>query len=200
MVLTGVYYALALVVAGALLGWLTQPYASVPFLLLAVFCLWFFRDPDRVIPAGAVMVSPADGKVVAITTEPDGRMRVGIFLNIFDVHVNRAPIAGRIREIAYQPGKFLVASRAEAASQNEQNTFTLDGDGTTVVFSQIAGLIARRIICYKKPGDLVSAGERVGLIQFGSRVDVVLGGEWELVVREGQRVSAGSSILARRRG
>lgn len=199
MVLTGVYYALALIAAGAVLGWLTQPYAGVPFVLLALFCLWFFRDPERTVPLGPVMVSPADGKVVSITTEADGRTRVGIFLNVFDVHVNRSPIAGRIERIDYRPGKFLVASRADAAIENEQNTFTVSGNGTTVVFSQIAGLIARRIICYKKPGETVAAGERVGLIQFGSRVDVVLGGEWSLEVREGQRVSGGSSVLARRR-
>lgn len=200
MVITGVYYALGLVAVGALLAYLTNAYVGVPFYVLAVFCLWFFRDPDRQIPQGRVAVSPADGKVVALTTDPDGRRRVGIFLNVFDVHVNRSPIAGTIREIRYQEGKFLVASKPEATSQNEQNTFTVIGDdGTAVEFSQIAGLIARRIICYKKPNDRVNAGERVGLIQFGSRVDILFGSEWDLEVKEGQRVSAGSSIIARRK-
>jgi phosphatidylserine decarboxylase len=200
MVITGVYYALGLIAVGLLLAYFTNAYVGIPFYVLAVFCLWFFRDPDRQIPAGPVAVSPADGKVVAITKDPDGRVRVGIFLNVFDVHVNRSPIAGTIREIRYQPGKFLVASRAEAVAQNEQNTFTVVADdGTTIVFSQIAGLIARRIICYKKPNDRIAAGERVGLIQFGSRVDILFGSEWELAVQQGQRVSAGSSIIARRK-
>ena len=200
MVITGVYYALGLVAVGALLAYFTNAYVGVPFYVLAAFCLWFFRDPDRQIPQGRVAVSPADGKVVAITTDPDGRRRVGIFLNVFDVHVNRSPIAGTIREIRYQEGKFLVASKPEATSQNEQNTFTMIADdGTAVEFSQIAGLIARRIICYKKPNDRVTAGERVGLIQFGSRVDILFGSEWDLEVKEGQRVSAGSSIIARRK-
>jgi phosphatidylserine decarboxylase len=199
MVLTGLYYALGLTAAGIILGYLTSYWYGIPFFALALFCLWFFRDPDRTAPAGPVAVSPADGKVVSITRDPDNRVRLGIFLNVFDVHVNRTPIAGRIRSIRYQEGKFLVASRAEAASQNEQNTFVVEGDGTAIEFSQIAGLIARRIICYKKPGDVVGIGERVGLIQFGSRVDVLFGPEWELAVREGQRVSAGSSVIARRR-
>lgn len=200
IVLTGVYYALALAVAGALAWFLFHHWLfAAPFFVLAIFCLWFFRDPERQIPTGPVAVSPADGKVVAIGRDPDGRTRIGIFLNVFDVHVNRTPISGTIRKIDYRKGKFLVASRPEAASQNEQNTFVVDGGDTTIEFSQIAGLIARRIICYKKPGDRVAAGERVGLIQFGSRVDVLLGPEWTLAVREGQRVAAGSSVIARRK-
>lgn len=200
MVTTGIYYALACLGVGGILAYfLHNGWFAVPFVLLALFCLYFFRDPERVIPGGRVAVSPADGKVVSITKDPDGRTRMGVFLNVFDVHVNRSPIAGTIRSIRYQPGKFLVASKPEAASQNEQNTFVVEGDGTSLEFSQIAGLIARRIICYKKPGDTVAAGERVGLIQFGSRVDILFGSEWELAVAEGQRVSAGSSILAKRR-
>jgi len=198
MVLIGLYYALGLAAAGAILGYVTSYWYGAPFFLLALLCLWFFRDPERTPPSGPVAVSPADGKVVSIAPEPDGRVRLGIFLNIFDVHVNRAPIGGRIRSIRYQPGQFLVASRPEAARRNEQNTFIVDGDGASIEFSQIAGLIARRIVCYKKPGDLVALGERVGLIQFGSRVDVLLGPEWRLTVKEGQRVRAGSSIIARR--
>lgn len=197
MVITGLYYALGLTLVGFAIGYFSNAYAAVPFYILAVFCLWFFRDPERVIPAGPVMVSPADGKVVMIKPE-GGRIRLAIFLNVFDVHVNRTPIAGTITKIEYQPGKFLVASKEEASTQNEQNTLTVEGDGTTVVFSQIAGLIARRIICYQKPGDRVTAGQRIGLIQFGSRVDIVLGPEWKLAVKEGDRVSAGSSVIANR--
>ncbi len=121
---------------------------------------------------------------------------VSVFLNIFDVHVNRAPIGGKVVEVEYKPGKFLVASRDEASVQNEMNTITIDGRGTVVRFSQIAGLIARRVVCYKKPGEFVTAGERIGLIRFGSRVDVHLGPEWRIRVKEGERVRAGSSILA----
>jgi len=126
------------------------------------------------------------------------RTRVSIFLNIFDVHVNRAPIAGRIAEVQYHKGRFLIASKEEASAQNEQNTVTVDGDGTRVVFSQIAGLIARRIVFNKKLGDRVAAGERIGLIKFGSRVDVEFGPEWEILVRPGIRVAGGSSVIARR--
>jgi phosphatidylserine decarboxylase len=200
IVITGVYYALGLAGVG-LLAWIFLHHwaFAAPFFVLAAFCLWFFRDPDREIPQGPVAVAPADGKVVAIGTDPDGRTRIGIFLNVFDVHVNRSPIGGTIRSIEYRPGKFLVASRIEATAQNEQNTFIVDGDGASVEFSQIAGLIARRIICYKKEGDRIAPGDRVGLIQFGSRVDVLFGPEWELAVTTGQRVVAGSSVIARRK-
>mgnify|MGYP001765320270 CR=1 FL=1 len=198
MVIDGIYYALGLLAGGALTGYLTKPALSIPFVILAVFCLWFFRDPDRAIPTGPVAVSPADGKVVAIKPE-GGQTRVSIFLNVFDVHVNRSPIAGKITEVRYKTGKFLVASKEEATTDNEQNFITVEGDGTKIVFSQIAGLIARRIICYKKAGDVVAAGDRVGYIKFGSRVDMFLGPEWTIEVREGQRVSAGSSIIAKRK-
>jgi phosphatidylserine decarboxylase len=199
MVVTGIYYALFLTGAGALLGYFTKGWAGIPFYILAVFCLWFFRDPERQVPPGPVAVSPGDGKVVLIRRGPDST-RVSIFLNVFDVHVNRAPIAGKVIDVHYKAGKFLVASKEEASVDNEMNTITIDGSvggqRTLVTFSQIAGLIARRIVCTKKPGDFVTAGERVGLIKFGSRVDVTFGPEWEIDVREGQRVSAGSSVLA----
>lgn len=194
----GVYYAAALAAAGILVAYLGGIwFASVPW-LLALFCLYFFRDPDRAIPSGPVAVSPADGKVVAVVDEGPGQ-RLSIFLNIFDVHVNRTPIAGSIAKVEYREGQFLVASRGEASDRNEQNVVTVVGAGTTVVFKQIAGLIARRIVCTKKPGDTVAAGERIGLIKFGSRVDVLFGPEWEIAVAPGMRVSAGSSVIARRR-
>src|SRR5215471_1825956 len=199
MVADGIYYALGLATAGAVLSYLTNPWWGLPLFILAAFCLYFFRDPDRPIPAGPVAVSPADGKVVAIANEPPGH-RVSIFLNIFDVHVNRTPISGVISDVQYKPGHFLVASREIASAENEQNVVTVDGDGTRVVFKQIAGLIARRIVFRKRKGDKVSMGERVGLIKFGSRVDVLLGPEWDISVQPGMRVSAGSSILARRKG
>jgi phosphatidylserine decarboxylase len=199
MVVTGIYYALALVTGGLAVSYLTQPAYGLPLYILAAFCLYFFRDPERAIPSGPLAVSPADGKIVAIKQEEPERTRVSIFLNIFDVHVNRSPIAGCITGVSYRKGQFQVASREEASTQNEQNTVTVEGDGTRVVFKQIAGLIARRIVFSKKLGEQVTTGERVGLIKFGSRVDVLLGPEWEIVVAEGQHVLGGSSILARRR-
>jgi phosphatidylserine decarboxylase len=205
MVKDGIYYAIAFSAAGALIGYLLHPAFAAPLLLAALFCLYFFRDPDRTIPDGPVAVSPADGKVVGIVGDGAGAecTRISIFLNIFDVHVNRAPIAGRIANVEYTQGRFLVASREVASSQNERNTVTIagtaPGDATSVRFAQIAGLIARRIVFYKKLGDTVAKGERVGLIKFGSRVDIFLGPEWEIKVRPGERVSGGSSILARRR-
>jgi len=200
MVRDGIHYALALIAAAALLGWLSGFLFAFPLLLAAVFCLWFFRDPDRPIPAGDLAVSPADGRVLAVSSESPTLTRVSVFMNIFDVHVNRAPVAGRIAALDYRKGRFLIASRDRAALENEQNTVTIDaGNGAQVTFKQIAGLIARRIVFYKQPGDFVALGERVGLIKFGSRVDVFLGPEWQVQVRQGQRLRAGSSILAHRR-
>ncbi|MEO8658454.1 MAG: phosphatidylserine decarboxylase [Bryobacteraceae bacterium] len=199
MVITGIYYALGLIAGGLVATYFTTPWFGAPFYLLAVFCLWFFRDPDRVAPKGPVAVSPADGRVVQVRQESATQTRVSIFLNVFDVHVNRAPIAGKVTEVVYKHGKFLVASREAASLDNEQNMMTIEGvDGVSVTFSQIAGLIARRIVCYKKPGDYVTIGERIGLIKFGSRVDVLFGPEWSVQVHTGDRVSAGSSILARK--
>jgi phosphatidylserine decarboxylase len=203
MVKDGIYYALGLSAAGAFIWYLLNPAFAAPLFLVALFCLYFFRDPDRTIPDGPVAVSPADGKVVGIVGEGAESTRISIFLNVFDVHVNRAPIAGRITDVEYTKGQFLVASREVASSQNERNTVTIagntSGDSTSVRFAQIAGLIARRIVFYKKPGDTVARGERVGLIKFGSRVDIFLGPEWEIKVRTGERVSGGSSIIASRR-
>lgn len=199
MVITGLIYAFALAVIGAGTAWLTGvAWAGAPCYVLALFCLWFFRDPEREIPSGPVAVSPADGKVVRIRRTAQGT-QLCIFLNVFDVHVNRAPIAGKVVGVEYNKGKFLVASKDEASYENERNTMTVEGGESTVRFSQIAGLIARRIVCTKKPGDYVTMGERIGLIKFGSRVDVDFGPEWEIAVREGERVSAGSSIIAKRR-
>jgi phosphatidylserine decarboxylase len=198
IVITGIYYALGLAAAGAIVAWLAGPWFSTPLWLLAAFCLYFFRDPDREIPPGPVAVSPADGKVVAIKPE-GGLNRISIFLNVFDVHVNRTPVAGTIAKVQYQKGCFKVASKEECSTENEQNVVTVQGDGTTVIFKQIAGLIARRIVFDKKVGDKVSTGERIGLIKFGSRMDILFGPEWEITVRPGMRVAAGSSIIARRK-
>lgn len=203
MVSYGYTYAGGCLIGAAAVTWLLGWGWAVPFYLLAVFCLNFFRDPEREVPAEAVAVSPADGKVVALRDDDAGGCRISIFLNIFDVHVNRTPIPGKITAIEYKRGQFLNASRAEASSANEQNVMTVEGviggRATKVVFSQIAGLIARRIICYKKTGDSLAPAERVGLIKFGSRVDVFLGPEWQVTVQAGNRVKAGSSVIANMR-
>jgi phosphatidylserine decarboxylase len=170
----------------------------VPLYIAAAFCLYFFRDPDRVPPGGDVMVAPADGKVVSVRELGSAETRVSIFLNIFDVHVNRTPIPGKITAVSYQKGKFLVASHEAASAENEQNTLIVEGNGTRVLCRQIAGLIARRIVCYKQAGDLVAPGERIGYIKFGSRVDVLFGPEWKAAVKVGDRVAAGTTILASR--
>ncbi|HUE05101.1 MAG TPA: phosphatidylserine decarboxylase [Bryobacteraceae bacterium] len=198
IVADGIYYALGLTAGGLVVSYLAHPWLGLPLYILGAFCLYFFRDPERAIPAGPVAVSPADGKVVAVKQETATHKRISIFLNIFDVHVNRAPIGGVIADVRYSKGRFLVASREECSEQNEQNVVTMRGEGTCVVFKQIAGLIARRIVFTKQPGDLVTKGERVGLIKFGSRVDVVFGPEWEIAVDLGARVLAGSSVIARR--
>jgi phosphatidylserine decarboxylase len=169
---------------------------------LGVFSAFFFRDPERVVPVGpGLVVSPADGKVVQVVEAPPGQegTQISIFLSIFDVHVNRAPIAGRIAKVEYNPGEFLPAFDDKASSRNEQNTVTVEDGETRVVFKQIAGLIARRIVFRKGVGDTVGRGERVGLIRFGSRVDVFVPGGFEVRVRRGERVASGSSILAEQR-
>jgi phosphatidylserine decarboxylase len=201
MVRDGYYYGFVLVAAGILLGWLTRPvWAVIPF-LLAFFFLWFFRDPERVIPSdpGAV-VSPGDGKVTEVATVSVGngkQLRISIFLNVFNVHVNRSPISGIIREIRYQRGKYLNAMNVISAEQNEQNIVTLEGDdGQRVVFKQIAGLLARRIVFDPKVGEHLERGQRVGLIKFGSRVDVVLDASARPNVKVGDHVAGGSSVLA----
>jgi phosphatidylserine decarboxylase len=200
MVRDAYYYAFPLLAAAALIGWLTSPPWALPAVLLAAFFLWFFRDPDRVVPdeAGA-LVSPADGKVTDISPvklNGASRLRISIFLNVFDVHVNRSPIGGFIREVQYQKGKFVNAMNAASAEQNEQNVVTVEGESQTVVFKQIAGLLARRIVFNKKVGDRVERGERVGLIKFGSRVDVLLDASADLEVKVGDHVKGGSSVLA----
>jgi phosphatidylserine decarboxylase len=200
MVRDAYYFAVPLLAGAALIGWLASPLWALPALLLAAFFLWFFRDPDRVIPGEAgALVSPGDGKVTDISpTMSKGapRLRISIFLNVFDVHVNRSPIGGTIREVQYHKGKFVNAMNAASAEQNEQNVVTVEGDGQTVVFKQIAGLLARRIVFNKKVGDRVERGERIGLIKFGSRVDVLLDASATIEVQVGDRVKGGSSVLA----
>jgi len=200
MVRDGYYYGVGLLAAAGLLLWLTGwPFALVA-ILLAAFFLWFFRDPERAIPTErGLIVSPGDGLITeTIRLEtPDGpRQRISIFLSVFDVHVNRSPIAGTISAVRYQKGKYLNAMNPASADQNEQNIVTVRGDGVEVVFKQIAGLLARRIVFVPAIGSVIGRGERVGLIKFGSRVDVVVPAEAELRVKPGVRVKGGASILA----
>ncbi len=200
MVPDGYYYALPLVGAGIFIGWLTSPLWGAPAWLLAFFFLWFFRDPERAIPdaAGAV-VSPADGKVTGVSQAVvNGRQqtRISIFLNVFNVHVNRSPIAGTISAVKYQKGKFMNAMNEASADQNEHNIVSVEGEGSVVVFKQIAGLLARRIVFNRKIGDRVQRGERIGLIKFGSRVDVLLGPDAKVQIKVGTKVKGGSSVLA----
>ena len=201
MVIYGYTYAGFLVAGGVAVTYLLSWPWGLPFYILAAFCLNFFRDPERAAPAGPVAVSPADGKVVTVAAAKNGSRRVSIFLNIFDVHVNRTPIGGKVVCATYKKGDFMAANREASSDANEQNVLTVEGivggRCTRVVFKQIAGLIARRIICYKRVGDILSPGERIGLIKFGSRMDVVFGPEWEITVKPGERVSAGSSVIAR---
>jgi phosphatidylserine decarboxylase len=200
MVRDGYLYAVPLIAAGVLLGWLASPAWAIIPVLLAAFFLWFFRDPERSIPqeAGAV-VSPGDGKVTDVSTVALGsgkQTRISIFLSVFDVHVNRSPIAGVVRDVRYRRGKFLNAMNAVSAEQNEQNVVTVEGDGQRVVFKQIAGLLARRIVFHPRIGDRLERGQRVGLIKFGSRVDVLLDASAQINVKVGDRVQGGASVLA----
>jgi phosphatidylserine decarboxylase len=200
MVRDGYFYAAPLIAAGVLLGWLASPPWAIIPLLLAFFFLWFFRDPERAIPQeeGAV-VSPGDGKVTDVATVTLGnerRVRISIFLSVFDVHVNRSPVAGEVREIHYQRGQFRNAMNKVSAEQNEQNIVTLEGDGQKVVFKQIAGLLARRIVFHPRVGDRLERGQRVGLIKFGSRVDVLLDASARVNVKVGDHVKGGTSVLA----
>jgi phosphatidylserine decarboxylase len=200
MVRDGYFYGLGCLLAAAVITWLAAwPYA-VPLLLLAAFFLWFFRDPERQIPtAPGAVVSPGDGKVTDVSVVNSGgiqRNRISIFLSVFDVHVNRSPISGAIREVQYQRGKFLNAMSAHSAEENEQNIVTVESEGRTVIFKQIAGLIARRIVFNFKVGDQVACGERVGLIKFGSRVDVVFDRDATIKVKLGDRVKGGATVLA----
>ncbi len=200
----GYFYGAGLLIAAGLLFWLTSwPWALVP-ILLAAFFLWFFRDPERTIPTGAgLIVSPGDGLVtetIRFDTPEGPRQRISIFLSVFDVHVNRSPIAGTISRVRYQKGLYLNAMNPASAAQNEQNVVTVRGEGFEVTFKQIAGLLARRIVFVPAEGSAIGRGERVGLIKFGSRVDVIVPAAAELAVKKGVRVKGGASILARMPG
>jgi phosphatidylserine decarboxylase len=204
MVRDGYIYGLSLLAVAVVLAWATGNWAwSIAPVLLAAFFLWFFRDPERTIPLGpGLIVSPGDGLVTetaAIATPEGPRQRISIFLSVFDVHVNRSPIAGVLSSVRYRKGQYLNAMNPASADRNEQNIATVrgqGGEGIEVTFKQIAGLLARRIVFNLSEGDTVERGQRVGLIKFGSRVDVLVPAEAVLRVKVGQRVKGGSSVLA----
>jgi phosphatidylserine decarboxylase len=201
MVRDGFFYALGLGAVAVLVWLLTHSHVLLALpLVLAAFFLWFFRDPERVIPFGpGQIVSPADGLITDaewIETTSGSRLRLSIFLNVFDVHVNRSPVAGTVRLVEFRKGEFLNAMKAESVLTNEQTLIVIDAGNYEVSFKQIAGLLARRIVCNLKAGDRVERGQRVGMIKFGSRVDVLLPAEANLKVKTGARVRGGSSVLA----
>jgi phosphatidylserine decarboxylase len=201
MVRDGYIYGLSLLVVAVVLAWFTGTWEwAIAPVLLALFFLWFFRDPERVIPSGeGLIVSPGDGLVtetVAINTPEGQRQRISIFLSVFDVHVNRSPISGVISRVHYQKGLYLNAMNPASAERNEQNAVTVRGQGIEITFKQIAGLLARRIVFNYHEGETVERGQRVGLIKFGSRVDVVIPQEAVLRVKVGKRVKGGLSVLA----
>jgi phosphatidylserine decarboxylase len=186
----------------AILGLALLPVGGWLLLMLTGFVAYFFRDPERVSPMEpGLLLAPADGTIVAVTpqqpsaVQPAGTL-VSIFLSVFDVHINRAPMSGRVVDVRYQPGKFLPAFRAEASNLNEQNTVTLQAGETQVIMKQIAGILARRIVCRVKAGDNLSLGERFGLIRFGSRVDILIPPEYAVYACPGQHVRGGESVLA----
>ena len=175
---------------------------AVACALLFAFMVFFFRDPDRQPPAEPdIIVAPADGRVMrvnALAPEREGSPTlVSIFLSPLDVHINRAPIAGRITDISYVKGKFLIATNERASLVNEQNVLTIEGQEVTVVCKQIAGILARRIVCWKQMNDSVALGERIGLIKFSSRTDVVLPENVKVMVTEGMKVKGGTTIIGR---
>jgi phosphatidylserine decarboxylase len=204
MVREGYYFGVPPLIAGILALALRSPTGYVVgsvLVFIGLFVFSFFRNPDRVIPAGpGIVVSPADGRVVIVKDEENaGRSgtRVSIFLAVWNVHINRSPTAGSIRRLDYKPGKFLAAWAEKASFENEQNVFLLATEHGEIMFKQIAGYVARRVVSWKKVGDTVERGERIGLMRFGSRMDIWLPETAEVAVKVGDNVKGGSSVLAR---
>ena len=183
-----------LAVAAAVLGFW---YVAGIFFLVALFMGFFFRDPKREPPTDPdIVVSPADGKVTRVEVAESGTV-VSIFLSPLDVHINRSPIPGKIVNVLYSPGKFLMATNEKASLVNEQNALTIQGEKITVVCKQIAGILARRIVCWKATGDSLGLGERFGMIKFSSRTDVLLPANVVVTIKEGQRVRGGTTVIGR---
>lgn len=194
----GYPFLLPLLLIAALFLYSRMNWAGLVFLALALFIAYFFRDPERLIsPDEADIVSPADGKIVGIVPESDKTTRVSIFLSVFNVHINRSPVAGQVESVCYVPGKFKVAFDPTASAENEQNVLVIRSGSDKIKFSQIAGILARRIVCWKKPGDFLAKGERIGLIKFGSRVDIFLPDNVVLSIKLGDKVQGGASVIGR---
>ena len=180
-------------------------WVGIPLVGLAIFSIYFFRNPERVPPSDdQLIISPADGRIVDVSDVEDNpythrpAKRVGIFMSVFSVHVNRAPLTGRVENVSYYPGKFLVASTDKASHANERNAILLNvGRETPIGIVQIAGTVARRIVCYLSKGDQIGRGERLGLIRFGSRVDLYLPVDTNIQVQKGDRVKAGTTVVGR---
>lgn len=176
-------------------------YISGLFLFIALFMAFFFRDPKREPPSDPnVVVAPADGRVTRVrllSQNENAATVISIFLSPLDVHINRSPIAGKITDIVYSPGKFLMATNQKASLVNEQNILTIEGEKVTVVCKQIAGILARRVVCWKEKGDNLALGERFGLIKFSSRTDVILPSNVSVMVSEGTRVRGGITVIGR---
>jgi phosphatidylserine decarboxylase len=196
----GIPYVIAPIVLGVPAAFFGYWPVSLGLLAVAGFMAFFFRDPRRRVPTEpGIVVAPADGRVTVVR-RADGENSeslVSIFLSPLDVHVNRSPIGGEITEIAYKSGKFLMATNEQARLLNEQNTLTIRGPEVTVNCTQIAGILARRIVCWKREGDRVECGERFGMIKFGSRTDLVMPASVDVVVEEGMHVRGGVTIIGR---
>ena len=197
MVRDGIPFVLVPMALAAILAFFGLWWAAVPFIAVAGFMVYFFRDPTREIPTGeGLIVSAADGRVTRIEDGPDRKV-VSVFLSPLDVHINRSPIAGRIKQIQYTVGKKMPATSDEASLLNERNSLLIEGENVTVTCTQIAGILARRIVCWPREGDNLERGQRFGLIKFGSRTDLVMPGNCEIAVKIGDRVVGGETIIAR---
>lgn len=199
----GLPFAIPLLILSVALWVFGMRYPACFFTILTIFVLWFFRNPERVAPQDlSAVISPADGRIIVAEEINEDRylkkkaLKISVFMNVFNVHVNRVPYSGKVQDVIYNKGKFISANMDKASMDNEQNAVILDiGSGKRIMFVQIAGLIARRIVCYLKPGDTVEKGKRMGLIRFGSRVDVYLPSGSTLNVRIGDKVVAGETVL-----
>ena len=196
-------FVIAAALPAILLLWRGWYWASAPFVVLALFMLFFFRDPDRVTPTDpSAVISPADGRVLVAgdaegASAPPGHWKqVSIFLSPLDVHINRIPISGRVSKVHYQPGRFLPAYNPDAARVNERNEVWIEHDGQTLVVRQVVGVLARRLVCRIGEGAQVTTGQRYGLMKFGSRIDLYLPPGSQLKVRVGDRVRSGETVVA----
>ena len=197
MVKDGIPYVIAPFVIALIFGFFQMWIVAALFVVLAAFMAFFFRNPHRVVPEGlGLILSAADGRVTRIEDNGDTKL-VSVFLSPFDVHINRSPISGTIAKVEYVAGKKNPATSDNSSLVNERNSLTIDGDGFTIVCTQIAGILARRIVCWKKAGDNLSAGERFGLIKFSSRTDLVIPARAEVLVQTGDRVKGGETVIAK---